>query len=395
MPVLRYGPGVVAVLLLAAGCAPGDGQWDGPATDWSLKARVGYQVDVDLNRDLEPGERELLLSNALNAGLVLDAETKRSLFSADLGIAARYFIGEDQTLSGTGRVDPRLTLRAAHRGKRTTISSQASLSAQSTEVSQVEDTGITDQDITQFNSSLGFTIAHTLDGRNQISVGLNGNLVAFSEDADGLSPTQLVGATLGWRRALTETSTLNLTGGLRHFLSDDVTQTRSQTLDVSAGLSHRRTSRHTFNITLGSTLVRTIEKALDGDPVLTLGLTGGAGLNYTLKNFRTGIDLTQSIEPSAVGALQSFTRINGSVGYDITPDQAISLALAFARRAPISGDEDTLETLTLGPVYSLQLDPSTRLSLSYVFRLSRDETDGLASGHRVLLSVNRDFALLD
>lgn len=398
MPVLRNGLGAVAVLLLAFGCAPNGGPGYGPAVDWKLRSQLGLRTEVDINRGPSAADDEILLTQALDAGLVLNAETKRALFSADLGIAARYFAGEDDTQSGTGRVDPSFALGAAYRGKNTTLSTDVSLRPTSTEISQIEDTGVIDQNVTQFNADAGVSLSHRLDDRNQVSVGVNGSVVRFSEDLEDLIPTELIGLSLGWGRSLTETSTLNLSAGLRHFVADDEAGTRSQTLDVSAGLNHERTSRHTLNVTLGSTAVRTIEKAQAGDPVLSIGLTGGLGFDYTLKNFRAGLSLTQGVEPSAVGALQSFTRASGSLGYQLTNLQSLGLTLGFTRRTPLSGgddDEETLETISLGPVYSLRLDPETSMSLSYLFRLSRDSVDGMSSGHRVFLSVNRDFAILD
>ena len=89
--------------------ADGGTSWraGGPGVNWSLRGRADYSITGDINRDLEPDNQEKLLTNALAAGLILDAETKRSLISTELGVRASYFLGEDPELDGDTRLDPR------------------------------------------------------------------------------------------------------------------------------------------------------------------------------------------------------------------------------------------------------------------------------------------------
>ncbi|MEM1159470.1 MAG: hypothetical protein AAGJ28_00930 [Pseudomonadota bacterium] len=381
--VVRYVP--LAAVLILSGCAQGIG----PAVDWSLEGRVGQRTDADINRGLDPGSQAALLTNAVNAGLVLNAETLRALFTADFGIAARYHVGEDPELAGTGDIDPRLNVNASYRMKTTTFGANGSIVVQPVESSEtIGDAGTTDGSATQISGSLGLSVTEVLDARNSITLGLNSSIVEFSDDADDLTPTRTIGASTSWERAVTETSTVTGRIGLRHFTSDNATGTRSQTLDLGVDLGHRRTPRHTVRLSAGVTAVRTIEEIAGTGPDLEVGFTGGFGLDYRLAAFNAGFDVTQSIEPSSVGALQAFSRLSARLAYDINDLESLGLTFTASRRAPISGSGDTLDSLTISPRYTWDLDAKTQMSLGYVFRVSRDSVEGTAIGHRIFVGLD-------
>ncbi len=250
-----------------------------------------------------------------------------------------------------------------------------------------------DSSATQINGSLGLSVTERLDVRNSVTLALNSSIVDFSEDVGDLTPTRTIGASTSWERSVTETTTVTSRIGLRHFTSDNATETRSQTLDLGVDLSHRRTPRHTVRLSLGTSAIRTVEDSGSNrtGTALDVGFTGGFGLDYRLAALNTGFDVTQSIEPSSVGVLQAFSRLNARLGYDINDLESLGLTLTASRRAAISGGGDTLDSLTVNPNYAWELDAATRLLLGYTFRVSRDSVEGTAIGHRV--SVGLDHAL--
>lgn len=362
----------------------------GPGVDWSLSGRTSYRVTGDINRDLDPGSQEALLTQAVTAGLILDAETKRALVSAELGLTASHFLGEDPDLDGETRLDPSLNLRGTYRGKRYTVNAALGLDIQEASVAQTDDTGTTESDTTQFSVRYSTGLEQQIDQLNTFILSSSGTLIDFSEASADLTPSVTFGLGAGWRRQLTETSTLTLTTGLRQFMADDTENTRSQVLDLLASLSHQRTSRHTFGGSLGSSFVRT--KA-DGEGVdFEVGLTGGVSFDYRFSEFALDLDLSQAIEPSSEGELQAFSRFGMTLSYDINAHERINLAGDLSRRAPLgSGGSSTLDRLSLATTYSYALSEATQLSLGYVFQGSRDSDDGTAFGHRIFLSAERRF----
>lgn len=400
--VPRIRPGarlaVAAFGILLAGCAPDAG----PAADWTHEARIAGTLRADSNPDLD-ARSEGLLTNSVETGVLLSAETKRGLFAADLGMTASYFLGEDEDLAGTGRVDPRLSVRAAYRGKTYTATASASVRTQSTAFSNLVELGegevigppedvfaTADENATEILANVSTSLALDLDPRNRLTFGVDGGLTEFSETVAGLVPTRTIGGTVGWQHQLSETSAARLSTGLRRFDADD--GTTSDTLDLKAGLTTRRTPRHVFTLGAGVSAVRSTEQATGGSPEFDLAFTGDAALAYQLKRLSAELAVSQGVDPSTTeGALQAFTRASGTLSYDVTRFQRVGATVAYTRRAPLSGQGDVAQQVSLGPNYSFTLGPDTVLSLGYLFRLNQDEADGMATGNQVFLTLGHDL----
>ena len=376
-----------AGLLALSGCAGTD-----LLSSLDTSARLTKTLTAETNRELDPGENETLLTAALDAGLVLTAETQRSFLRGELGLASAYFVGSDP-LGGTGRIDPRLSAEARFIGKRTVFRIGSSFELSSSDTTQVDDSGVTDVNATQVTADFNAGADIDLDTRNRLSLDLTARLIDFDEDVGGLTPTRTVGLSAELRRRLNTRNTLSLSAGLRHFTADDDEGTRSQTLDFSGTLDHQGTPRHRVRLSLGASAVRTVEEIAGGSPVLDIGFSGGFHFSYRLANLTFDLDTSQGIEPSSVGELQSFTRGGIRMAYRINSRESLASTLTYTRRAPISGDTGTLHDLSFGPSYLLAIDPDTQLSLGYLFRL-RNDTDGTATGHRVFLSLERQFPKL-
>ncbi|MEM8958104.1 MAG: hypothetical protein AAGC86_09845 [Pseudomonadota bacterium] len=373
--------------------ADGGDTASGGAVDWSLAARTRIGIEGDLNRDLDPDAQGALLTQALEAGLVLDAQTKRSLLSAELGVSARYFIGDGNDLGGTGRLDPSLSINHSYTGKTYQVDTRAGLAVTRAAFSQADDTGTTDANASQFTVNYGSSLTQQLDTQSSVTAGVNGTYTDFSESAVDLVPTFVVGTTAGWNRQITETSALSFDLGFRHFAADNPEDTRSQTADLSARLQHRRTPRHMIGVTLGTTGVRTTETGTGTD--FDINATGGIALDYALRSLSASLGLDQSIEPSSEGRLESQTRVSGSLGYQVNRRQQSSLTLSYSRRTPLGSDTgETRDFLRVSPSYSIALTPAASFTFGYAFRLSRDDTDGLATGHQVFAFLERRFDLL-
>jgi len=371
-----------------AGCA-------GPSeilpSGWDAVLTLAPSLSLETNRQLEPSSApesdDYLLTQALDAGLVLTSENDRALLTGELGLRASYFEGTD-SLAGTGRLDPRASVGAVLRRRGLELSANVGVELSSTDQTQEDDTGITDVNATQITGSQELGLFYRFDPRNAVNLELSNRTITFDEDIDGVSPTRTLGATAEWDRMITENSTLTFGSGARFFASDNETTTRSQTLDFSLGLSHERTPRHTIRLGAGTSLVRTGQsEAGSRDQEFDIGITGNFGFDYRLKSLTAGFDFDQSVEPSNIGELQAFSRATGRLDYDINDRESLSAMASYTRRSPLSDDGGTtLDTFSVGPNYALSLAPQTDLSLGYLFRVERDD-DGTGIGHRVFLSL--------
>jgi hypothetical protein len=383
-------PGNVSAQQAAGGATSGNGI--GPAVDWSLTGRASYQVSGDINRDLDPGSQEALLTNALEAGLILDAETKRSILSAELGVSISHFLGEDPELDGEVRIDPSVDLNWSWRDK--TLSGSVSVGFDVTQASTAGDDGVgsVPGDISQFTITYATELEKQLDARNTLAVGTSGTIVDFSGSDPDLIPSQTLGLDVEWRRLLTETTSSFLEVGFRRFNADDLVSTRSLTFDFLAGLSHRRTPRHTLGGSIGVTAVRTTETVTGTD--FEVGATGSASFEYVSNETTAGIDFSQSVDPSVEGSLQSFSRLDASLAYEVNDRERIEFSAAYSRRTPLGGSGDTLDFFSVGTSYVIELSDSAELTLGYLFQGNNDSALGSAFGHQAFISVANSLVLV-
>lgn len=368
------------------------------ATNYKVDLRTGARLEADVNQALDPGGEAGTVSGSFTAGATVTAETKRGEITADFSAAARARASGDGDLDGQIDLDPNLRLSGTLRGKTTTLNASGDFLLQRVDTSQVEDTGVIDRFARQLSGSAQFSATEDLDARTALVGSFSVRVVDFTENVASLTPSRTFSGAVSLRRSVTATTDMSARVSARRFLADDAEGERSDTLDLGIDVTHRRTSRHTFSAGAGVSFVRTVERNTGAPTETDIGFTGRLGLDYRLKDLTLGLNLTQDIEPSAVGALQTFTRFGFGLNYDLNTRESIAFTADASRRMGVAGAEGeggTRDTFSLGPSYSLRLDEQTRLSLGYLFRLSRESDEGTATGHRVFLNVSRNFPLLD
>lgn len=365
----------------------------GPAVDWSLSLRAEQRFEIDTNRGLDNPSDGAIYGSRTRLSTTLEAETKRSQVRTTLGFGGAVFGGPGDSEDAT-RLNPRLSSDLRYDGKDYELTGSFDASTDSTSVTQLDDTGITDEESTQITVNYDSELSWRLTPRSTLFLGTLGRVVDFTDDVAGLNPTRTFGVSAGWAHSLNELTTLRFAGGLRYFSSDNPAENRSQVLDFTVSLNQRRTPRHRFGLRAGAVTVRVTEDGPGGEGTQFLaGATGGATFNYTNDRIDADLSATQQVDPSATGELQSFTRLAGSVGYRPSRNNRISANLSYSRRAELDGDGDNRQLISFGPRYSYNLGENTELGVSYLFRMSVESDDGTATGHRFFLSLVHNLTL--
>ena len=391
----RLAAGLAGLLAVPGGTALADpglfANGFGPAVDWSLTATAGIRVEADSNHRLRPGDPTPLLTTRLDTGLTLGAETKRGNFGVNLGLLVPLYFGEEPPETELP-VDPSFSANGTYRGKRYTLDGTFSFDIKPTTATQFEDTGILNDRTAQITVNYSAGLTYELDRRNSLRVATTGGVVDFLTGAPGLVPTRNFTGSLGWDHKLDPRTTLGLDLNLRHFSSENALATRSQTVGIGARLSQDRTRRHTIDLGAGVNLVRTDERGRGS--TFEIGIEGSAGFGYKLRDLGFDLTLSQSVDPSATGQLQSFTRAGATVTWDINERESLSFSNTLTRRTPLSGGGTTLSTLSTGATYSRALTREARFSLGYTFRARDDDVAGFASGHQLFVTLDHDFTFL-
>ncbi|MBY8978149.1 hypothetical protein KHP62_20230 [Rhodobacteraceae bacterium NNCM2] len=370
----------------------------GPAVDWRLTARIKEELRYDSNRTLDNPSEGAIYGSDTTVGLKLDAETERTFLSLSAGFDGGIFGGPGDT-DQLNRLDPNVAASMRYTGKDYQVDTLFNIDVKPTSVTQLDDTGILDDETSQITANFDTVYTQSLNARNQLSTGANARAIRFVDQVDGLEETNTFGVFSNWRHQLNLATALNFRGGARYFSANDTEETRSQTIDLTVGVEHDRTARHSFGASGGVTFVRQTRDGLPGGgtPDFFTGFNGGASFDYRLSRLNAGIDLSHSIDPSSDGELQAFTRLSGDIGYRLTQRSTISGLLSYSHRGDISGedsDNDTRQVITLGPTFTHRITENLDLGLNYRFRLSDDNDQDMATGHQVFLTLSRDLTLL-
>ena len=395
----------------------------GTGINWRWTGRVRQRFEIDTNRGLLEESNGTVYGSRTSASSTVTLRSKQTRLSTTFGVTGVAFAGNEEAEELT-RIDPRLGMNLRYDGRRFDLNVRGDASVDSTSFTQVDDTGVTEDETQQLTFNYDADLSLPIDRLNSLVLGLDGRIVRFQDASDNLTPSTSLRFSAGTVHRLNPVTSLRFVGSLRYFESNGTgtgaflgtlagmpgvfsnvpteEQTKVLTYSLASTLTHRRTPRHRFGLTAGVNFVQR-EELLTAQPIpmavipavsetdQSFGFTGGAGFDYRLGPFAAGIDISQRLEPSATGDLRNFTRLAGNIGYRVTERERISANISLSRRAGGSDDGQRL-VLRLGPRYSFDLAPRTSLNLGYTLRISRDEGEQ-ALGHRVFMSVARRFTI--
>lgn len=370
----------------------------GPAVDWRLTGTIREELRADSNRTLDNPSRGAIYGSRTSVGLKLDAESERTFLSLNAGFDVGLFGGPGNT-DQLNRIDPNFAAGLRYDGKRYQVDNNLSVDAKPTSFTQVDDTGILDDETTQVTVRYDTVYTQSLDATNQLSTGVDARIIRFLDDVENLEATNSAGIFSNWRHQATGATALNFRGGFRFFSADDVAETRSQTADLTVGVEHARTPRHTFGASGGVTFARQVRDGVPGtdSPDFFTGFNGGASFGYRLARLTAGMDLNHIIDQSSDGDLRAFTRFSGDLAYQLTERSKLSGLLSYSRRSDVAGErggDGTRQVVTFGPRFSHRITENVDLGLNYRFRLASDTDEDIATGHQVFLTLSRDLTLL-
>ncbi|MEM7239260.1 MAG: hypothetical protein AAF501_15755, partial [Pseudomonadota bacterium] len=355
----------------------------GPAVDWKLTAETSQRFTADTNRSLNAESDGNVYGSTTLLGLKLDAETERTFVTLRGGLVAAVFGGPGDT-SELDRIDPQFEAGLRYDGKDYRFNTDLDIDVEPTSFTQLEDTGILEDETTQITVTYAASYSKTLNARNQAFVNGFARAIRFAEDVDGLNETTTGGFDAGWSHQLSATTRVTGDTGFRYFTSDNAAETTSQVVDFSIGVDHQRTRRHTFEVAGGASFIRQeTNNAFGGRSTeYFTGFNGGASFDYEIPRFRLGLNLRQRVDPSSQGVLRSFTRLSGSIGYRLNSRLRLSGALGISRRTELgSTDGDQRDFVSIGPRLSYEVTDDVDLGLNYQFRLSNETDEDIATGH--------------
>ena len=357
----------------------------------SVSQRFQAQTDRSLNGDNDP-----VFGATTRLGATAGFSTPRAGVSFNGGVSGSGFFGPGST-DGLTRIDPDAQIEAFYRVARLDFSGLLDFDIQPTSVTQVEDTGVTQEGTAQVDLRLGADLAYLINARNRLTLGGEAAITRFTRGATTLTPTTVYGLRGGWVNQVDARTAATMSVGLRRFIADNPERERSTTLNVGGQISREVNERLSLSGGAGVNVVRRTETQGGARDTDTLpSASGNFAVAWTpTSDLAVGFGFDHGVQPSSAGELRMTTTASLEFDYALTKIHRAGLALAYSRRSGLDdglGDSGARNLFTLRPSLSVQLDPDWRMELSYAMR-AVDEPGNQAVSNAVTLGFSRGFEL--
>ncbi len=357
--------------------------------DWRLAGAFSETVETVTDRELE-GEDAPAFGSTTALRLSLAAQDPTMVWSFEAGLTGSKFVGPGAQ-GDFNRIDPAFATSFSRRGSRLTLGFDASLDIEPTSSTQIEDTGVTDEDVTQITATSLVSLGYALSDRERATLSFDTQVIEFDEDTS-LTPTRRAGVNLTFRRRETQRLTGTARTGASYLISDNEDDTRTTSGNVAFGADYQATPRLDVRGSLGPSF-RYITSSNDAS-ALDFSANGDFSLNWRPDNATSfALRLGQAFETSSDGDLESVGRFNLNAVQSLSSDTTASFGLNYVRRqsggnlASIDADR---EVINATPTLAYAIDHAWRATAGYALTLSRDEGEDAIS-NRLFFTLSTEF----
>lgn len=358
--------------------------------EWRLSGAFSETLETVTDRELE-GDDAPAFGSTTALRLSLAALNPTMFWSFDVGLSGAKFAGPGAQ-DDFDRIDPNFATSFSKRGPRLTLGFDASLDVEPTSTTQIEDTGITDENTTQITATSQLTFDYALSALDQATLAFDARVVEFDDSGTSLTPTRRAGATLSLRRRETPRLAGVASVGADYLISDDEDDTRTSSGRFSFGLDYKATPRLDIGGRLGPSF-RYITRSDDAS-IFDVSANGGLSVDWR-PDETTSLALTlgQGFETSSDGVLESVGRLNFNAVQSLGPDTTASFGLRYVRRQEdasfgIAGADR--EVINATPTLAYVIDHAWRATAGYGLTLSRDEGQDAIS-NRLFFTLSTEF----
>lgn len=360
--------------------------------EWRINPAISQTVELVTDQEREGQNNDAAYGSTTALSVAVTALNPRTSWRTNLGLTIAEFFGPGAE-SDFDRIDPSIATAVQHQMTDWSFGLNGTFDIQPTSVTQLEDSGLTDEEAQQISASISGSASYALDQRNSFTITPSYQIVRFSEDNANFTPFDRYGANLNWRRGVSSATALNFGVGLSQLHADDAEETVTTSANVTGGLSREVNSRLSYNFQVGPRATLT-DQSNGGQDSFNVGATGSGGLTWLPSpSLSLGLSASQSLEPAADGDLENQVRLSFSLGATVNQKTSSALNLSYLRRSeddaflPLKAE---LEVLSASPTLSYALTSSTNASVGYSVTFSKD--DGVdAISNRFFVTISKQF----
>lgn len=377
----------IAIALAVALAAASSGY---ARAEWRLSGVFSETVETVTDRELD-GENAPAFGSTTVLRLSVEASEPIMAWSFDAGLTGAKFAGPGAQ-DDFDRLDPSFATSFSRRGQRLTLDFDASLDVQPTSSTQIEDTGVTNEDTSQYTALSQLSFGYDLSPLEKATLAFDTRVVEFDDRGSNLTPTRRAGATLTYRRRETQRLTGVASAGASYLIAEDDDDTRTTSARLSLGADYDVTPRFDVGGTVGPSL-RYVTKS-DESSALDFSANGDLSANWRPDAVTSlALTLAQGFETSSDGVLEAVGRLNFNAVRSLAPDTTLSFGLRYLRRQEdtnfAAADADR-EVINATPTLAYFIDRSWRATAGYTLTVSRDEGEDAVS-NRLFFTLSTEF----
>lgn len=372
---------VLALLLLWGYAGPAYAMEERLGLDLSIRETYDTSIDYGVDDGDDNDEDSGLVTN-VSSGLSYTASDPATQYGANLDLNQRFDHGD----SDNNRTNGSLGLSAAHAvSERLSTNFSSNFRVDHSQEESATEFGIVVEPQLRYSLALSAGAGYSLDELNSLNGGISHNRQIG--DGEDLADTQSYGLNGSWSRSISEVSSVGLSTGLGHSLSErENTDTTSNYLNFRINYNYAYTEDWTFNFGIGPSFSRTeteeeiqlgntIIEREETNYVTTYSVSSGANWRInerTNSRFTFSRGQTQSI----LGDNVINYRFSSNISYQLGEKSDISAGFNYSRSSATGDDEESEnENYGISTSYGYSLTENLRLSVSYSYNEQHDITD--------------------
>lgn len=359
--------------------------------EWRLSGNTSSTVEAVTDRERK-GDNDPAFGATGTLNLSLTARDPRTQWQTNVGVVGAKFVGPGAE-GDFNRLDPNLVTTLSHRLGLWTFGANGSFDAQPSSVTQLEDTGLTDEDVIQFTSRIGLSTRYRVSPRDTVGLNFDATAIEFSEENDQLTPSLRFNAGGNLRHAVDQGLSTTFTLGVSRLIADDAEETVSTSANAGAGFTYDLDNRLSFNLNLGPSITQR-ETSNPEVSEISFGAIGAGGLSWRpTQSTSLGFEASQGLETGGDGELENVTRASFDVSHAIDQTFSSAFALSISRRSADTAflsTESDIDVLSASPSINLALDRDVRATAGYTLTVSREDGQQ-AMSNRIFITLTTDF----
>ena len=376
------------------------------AGNWVAAGSVFERFEAHSNIFLDEENEGALYGSTTGIDLALGYDTRRTVWGVETGASFREFVGPGDADGLEGFSDPELTASVEHRSRRHLLEAQVDVRRRSLAFTEIDEAELSVGEGTETDLGGEFDWTMRATPRTTLSLGADADVRRFSDEAEGVVPSESIGFSAGATRALSPRSEAGLAlVGSTFSAEGTALDTSVDILTALVTIDTRPTKRHRIGFGAGIGYFWAESTDTSGSAFVE-SMASQPTFNGSLEfhwqatpRAEVGLIAAHELETTLEGAIASATGVTARLSRRLTARSTLTADASFMRLNTLvageasESEDETSRLFELSSAVTTELTRNWTAAAGLEFRRLRDdETDANSAG--VFVELRRAFDVL-